>query len=237
VSHRKPHSNELNIIMSDIKSNEINTNNVNDYIEKTGLNGLSTGDVKLPVVLNLAETCGFEASHTFQVTRLALMIFDQLTSLHRLGVSEKFWLEAAAILHDIGWVDGWRGHHKSSLRIILQTPMLPFTNRERLAIGSIARYHRKSLPDDRHDHYNALSFHDRQVVKILSAMLRVADGLDTTHQSLVKNVSVKVTTRKIDIICLVALPITEEPKMTLKKADLMELVFNKRVSVTWQLEK
>ena len=221
--------------MSEPAANEASLNNVNSYLQQTRLEGLSTGDVRLPVVLNLAETCGFESTHTFQTTRLALMIFDQLESLHRLGESEKFWLEAAAILHDIGWVDGWRGHHKSSLRIILQTPMLPFTNRERLTIGSIARYHRKALPEERHDHYNALSFHDRQVVKMLSAILRVADGLDTTHQSLVKKVAVKVTTRKIDINCLVALPITEEPKMTLKKADLMELVFNKRVSVTWQI--
>jgi exopolyphosphatase/guanosine-5'-triphosphate,3'-diphosphate pyrophosphatase len=209
--------------------------NVNDYLMKTGLNGLSTGDVRLPIVLNLAETCGFEVAHTCQVTRLTLTLFNQLVEMHRLGLSEKFWLEAAAILHDIGWVDGWRGHHKSSLRIILQTPMLPFTNRERLAIGSIARYHRKALPVEQHDHFNALSFHDRQVVKMLSAILRVADGLDTTHQSLVKDVSVKVTTRKIDITCQVQLPITEEPKMELKKTDLMELVFNKRVAVTWQL--
>jgi exopolyphosphatase/pppGpp-phosphohydrolase len=221
--------------MSEQKSSEVTTSNVSDYLQKTGLNALSTGDVRLPVVLNLAETCGFEASHTFQVTRLAMMIFDQMANLHRLGVSERFWLEAAAILHDIGWVDGWRGHHKSSLRIILQTPMLPFTNRDRLAVGSIARYHRKALPDERHDHFNVLSFHDRQVVKMLSAILRVADGLDTTHQNLVKSIQVKVSTRKIDIACLVVMPITEEPKMTLKKADLMELVFNKRVEVTWKI--
>jgi exopolyphosphatase/pppGpp-phosphohydrolase len=208
---------------------------LNEYLTKTGLAGLSTRDVRLPVVLDLAETCGFEAAHTCQVTRLALKLFDQLATLHRQGSSERFWLEAASILHDIGWVDGWRGHHKSSLRIILQTPMLPFTNRERLAIGSIARYHRKALPVEQHDHFNALSFHDRQVVKILSAILRVADGLDTTHQELVKDVTTKVSTRKIDITCMVQLPITEEPKVALKKSDLMELVFNKKVAVTWQM--
>jgi hypothetical protein len=63
----------------------------------------------------------------------------------------------------------------------------------------------------------------------------VADGLDTTHQSLVKDVFAKVTTRKIDITCKVQLPIIQEPKTALKKADLMELVFNKRVTVTWQM--
>jgi exopolyphosphatase/pppGpp-phosphohydrolase len=221
--------------MSNQEKIESKTISMQDYLDKTGLGGISTDDVRLPIVLTLAETCGYEATHTCQVTRLALTLFDQLAIMHRMGSAEKFWLEAAAILHDIGWVDGWRGHHKSSLRIILQTPMLPFTNRERLTIGSIARYHRKALPVEQHDHFNALSFHDRQVVKMLSAILRVADGLDTTHQSLVKDVFVKVTTRKIDITCIVQLPITEEPKMALKKADLMELVFNKRVTVTWQM--
>jgi exopolyphosphatase/pppGpp-phosphohydrolase len=213
------------------------TGNIDEYLSKTGLGDLSTRDVRLPVALTLAETCGYEATHTCHVTFLALRLFDQMTALHHLGLEEKFWLEAAAILHDIGWVDGWRGHHKSSLRIILQTPMLPFTNRERLSVGSIARYHRKALPIEQHDHFNALSFHDRQTVKILSAILRVADGLDTTHQCLVKAVDVKITTRKIDIFCKVQLPITEEPKMALKKADLMELVFNKRVAINWQIEE
>ncbi len=99
--------------------------NINDYLSLTSLEGISTGDVRLPVVLTLAETCGYESAHTWHVTHLALSLFDQLSGLHRLGLEEKFWLEAAAILHDIGWVDGWRGHHKSSLRIILQTTHAP----------------------------------------------------------------------------------------------------------------
>ncbi len=199
------------------------------------LTGLSTGDVRLPVVLRLAEICSYEAAHTHQVARLALRIFDQMKSYHHLGQNERFWLEAAAMLHDIGWVDGWRGHHKSSLRIILQTSMLPFTNNERLVIGSTARYHRKALPDVNHDHFNALSFHNRQVVKILSAFLRVADGLDTSHQGLVKDILVKCSTRKISIICLVDLPAQAEQKMAEEKANLMELVFNRKVVITWQV--
>ncbi|MBN2256787.1 MAG: HD domain-containing protein [Anaerolineaceae bacterium] len=221
--------------MSNQENGDSKATNIQEYRTLTGLNELSTGDIRLPVVLTLAETCAFEAGHTYQVTRLALCIFDQMKSLHHLGHIERFWLESAAILHDIGWVDGWRGHHKSSLRIILQTPMLPFTTRERLIIGSVARYHRKALPDEQHDHYNALGFHDRQVVKILAAILRIADGLDTTHQCLVKNILVKLSTRKVEFTCRVDLPISEESKRALQKADLMEMVFNKKVAVTWQI--
>jgi exopolyphosphatase/pppGpp-phosphohydrolase len=218
-----------------MKKNDTTPTSVNEYLSITQLAGLSTCDIRLPVVQRLAETCSYEASHTHQVTRLALRVFDQMKSNHHLGATERFWLEAAAILHDIGWVDGWRGHHKSSLRIILQTSMLPFSNRERLVIGSVARYHRKALPDEQHDHYNALSFHDRQVVKVISAILRVSDGLDTSHQSLVKDIIVKCTPRKISMSCLVDLPAQAEQKMAEEKADLMELVFNRKVVITWQV--
>ena len=113
--------------------------------------------------------------------------------------------------------------------------MLPFSSRERLAIGSIARYHRKALPDEQHDHFSALSFRDRQVVKMLSAILRVADGLDSTHKQRVKDIAVKCTTRKINIVCQVDMPVVEEQEMAIRKGNLLELVFNRKLSISWQI--
>ncbi len=81
---------------------------------------------ELSTVLRLAQTCDYEANHSHQVTRLALRLFDELESLHHLGQEPRFWLECAGILHDIGWIEGWRNHHKTALRVILTTPLLPF---------------------------------------------------------------------------------------------------------------
>ena len=111
---------------------------------------------RLHPVMQLAQICEFEAGHSRHVTFLALRLFDELQPLHQLGPEERFWLQAGSLLHDIGWVEGWRSHHKTSMRIILSTPMLPFSNKERLIIGSIVRYHRKGLPKAKHDNYAAL---------------------------------------------------------------------------------
>ncbi|TLN24103.1 HD domain-containing protein, partial [bacterium] len=73
--------------------------------------------------LRLAQMMEYEADHTHQVTRLALRLFDETVELHKLGELERFWLQCAGLLHDIGWVEGWKGHHKTSLRIIQTTQL------------------------------------------------------------------------------------------------------------------
>lgn len=183
----------------------------------------------LATVLRLARTCEAEVSHTTQVTFLANRLFEGLRSLHHLGEVERAWLVYAGILHDIGWIEGWENHHKVSLRIILTTPMLPFTNKERLVIGSIARYHRKSLPQMKHDHFAALAPADRRTVTMLASFLRLADALDHSHQQRIGDIHCRATARKITISCTTGLPAVEEWISARAKCDLLEATFDRKV--------
>jgi exopolyphosphatase/pppGpp-phosphohydrolase len=183
----------------------------------------------LATVLRLARTCEFEVSHTYQVTFLANRLFEELCPLHGLGEIERGWLVYASILHDIGWIEGWNNHHKVSLRIILTTPMLPFTNKERLVIGSIARYHRKSLPDMKHDHYAALIAGERKTVNILASFLRLADGLDHSHQQRVSDLHCRITPKKITITCTASPGSLEESAAARDKSDLLERTLQRKI--------
>ncbi|MDO8971913.1 MAG: HD domain-containing protein [Saprospiraceae bacterium] len=176
----------------------------------------------LQAVLRLAQTCEYEVNHTLQVTYLAVRLFDDLQPLHNLGQVERSWLIFAAILHDIGWIEGWKEHHKVTLRIILTTPMLQFSNKERLIIGSIARYHRKSLPSIKHDHFAALLTEEREKVKILAGMLRLADALDHSHQQRLREIRCKTGAKKISICCTVNQDAAEEKEAVQEKSDLLE---------------
>jgi exopolyphosphatase / guanosine-5'-triphosphate,3'-diphosphate pyrophosphatase len=186
----------------------------------------------LQSVLRLAQTCEFEVNHTLQVTHLAVRLFDDLQTLHQLAQTERSWLVYASILHDIGWIEGWKDHHKVSLRIILTTPMLPFTNKERLIVGSIARYHRKSLPEIKHDHFAALSPEEQEKVKILAGLLRLADALDHSHQQQIRVIHCKIGLKKITIHCTVNQASSIEGSASFEKKDLLErslkrsIVFN-----------
>jgi exopolyphosphatase/pppGpp-phosphohydrolase len=186
----------------------------------------------LQSVLRLAQTCEFEVNHTFQVTLLAARLFDELLPLHDLGEVQRAWLIFAGILHDIGWIEGWKEHHKVSLRIILTTPMLTFTNKERLIIGSIARYHRKSLPDATHDHFAALSQAERAQVMALAGFLRLADALDHSHQQRVRDITCKITHKKILVSCLLNGSLGEELAAVRQKSDLLEQTFERKLFFT-----
>jgi exopolyphosphatase/guanosine-5'-triphosphate,3'-diphosphate pyrophosphatase len=186
---------------------------------------------ELKYVHKLAKDCQYEAKHTKQVTRSALKIFDDLQNLHRLGSTERFYLECAGILHDIGvHTQGAKGHHKTSLNIILTTPILQFNNKERLIIGSVVRYHRRALPSTDHDHYKALNEEERKKVSILAGILRVADGLDYTHRRKIGHVEASFNEHKIIIDCLVRRkPVKKEMKSALAKSTLLTSMFDREL--------
>ena len=66
------------------------------------------------------------------------------------------------------------------------------TDRERLLVANLCRYHRKNLPDPDHDNYRQLEPVDRQAVRRLIPLLHIADGLDRSHRQLVTSVDCQV---------------------------------------------
>jgi putative phosphoesterase len=190
---------------------------------------------RLKAVSQLAADSDYEEEHTRHVTWLSRRLFAELQPLHQLGEEERFWLRCGALLHDIGWIEGQKGHHKTSLRLILGAPDLPFDERERHIIGSIARYHRGALPKDKHDHFAALSPVDQYNVTILAALLRVADGLDRTHRSVVHDLTCAISPRQIIVSCAVRMYPIPEREYALYKGDLLERAFDRELLVDWHL--
>ncbi len=180
----------------------------------------------------VAEKNGGDA-HTVLVVRFSLTLFDELVTLHGLDAQARQTLEAAAWLHDIGYAEGYKGHHKAALDFILNTPQLTLDNKDRLMIGSIARYHRKALPSVKHDHFAALSPVERQVVCRLASLLRIADGLDRTHRGRVNGFTVELTDKKVILHCQADTPAELEADSALKKADLFEKTFDRKLKIKW----
>jgi putative phosphoesterase len=181
-----------------------------------------------------ARTFTSDESHAEQDRKLALMIFDKTKQLHSLERKERYWLECAAILHDIGLSRAAKGHHKSTLRLILNDPQLPFTYEERYIIGSIARYHRKALPSKKHFNLKPVNQIERQKITVLSSILRVADALDYSHKSVVQRVNVKSFPNHVVLECVAAGEHNLEEKSVMKKKDLFEKVFKSELTLVWR---
>jgi exopolyphosphatase/guanosine-5'-triphosphate,3'-diphosphate pyrophosphatase len=145
---------------------------------------------RLRSVARLARHLGHTPEHGQQVARLALRLFDQLTDDLKMPDEGREWLEFAAMLHDLGHHIDHKNHHRHSYYLITNGELLGFRRDELEIIGLTARYHRKSAPKDADPEYAALSSGDRRTVRALSAILRVADGLDRSHYGVVHDVTV-----------------------------------------------
>jgi putative phosphoesterase len=185
----------------------------------------ATDEKKLKAVLALAEKCDYEKQHTHQVEKLALQLFDGLTGLHQLGKAERFLLRCGAILHDIGWIEGQKGHHKVALKIIMEDNSPPFDSRDKTIIALLARYHRKRLPADKHPFYRELIAKDKIIVQKLAGILRIADGLVCSHRNLITSIDCDIKGSRVVFICCSKEPLDEEFLAADEKADLLKRVF------------
>ncbi|HEX2053813.1 MAG TPA: Ppx/GppA phosphatase family protein [Actinomycetota bacterium] len=148
-------------------------------------------DLRRRSVLHLAEQMDDDPVHSQHVARLVLSLFDQTCDLHELGDDAREYLEAAALLCNLGLFLSHAGHHRHSYYMIRNSEHLTgFTNREIELIAQIARYHRKSGPSLKHPEFAALSKQDQALVRRCAGLLRIAIGLDRTHGQKVTDVQV-----------------------------------------------
>jgi exopolyphosphatase/guanosine-5'-triphosphate,3'-diphosphate pyrophosphatase len=147
-------------------------------------------DLRRASVLRLVERMDEDPTHSAQVARLALELFDATADRHRLGDDSREVLEAAALLANVGLFVSHGGHHKHSYYVIRNSELLTgFTDREIELIALVARYHRKSAPRRKHPEFAALRRDDQRRVRVLAGLLRVAVGLDRDHGGRVASVT------------------------------------------------
>ncbi len=192
-------------------------------------------DQKLKVVESFARSRNYEQVHSRHVAALAVKLFDGLKELGGLDEKEDlFLLEAAGILHDIGWAEGQKGHHKTGMEMILADKSLPFDKSQRVVVALVVRSHRKSLLTDDDKLYAALDGFERRQVDSLGAILRFADGLDRTHGSLVTDVQCRIEADCVRVCCIAAAEPCEEMAAALKKSDLFVRTFGKNIKIEFR---
>jgi exopolyphosphatase/guanosine-5'-triphosphate,3'-diphosphate pyrophosphatase len=173
----------------------------------------------------------FDRAHAQHVSQLALNLFYQLHALHQLPEKYAGVLHAAATLHDIGLFIAYPKHHKHSYYLIKSSGMNSFGKMDLDLIANVARYHRKAHPSQKHLAFSQLNADQQQIVRKLSAIVRVADSLDYSHDQVVKAVSCAQTKTKGLIISASAEGnLKDHFQRAARKAGLMQEVFNIDVS-------
>ena len=172
--------------------------------------------------------------HCEQVATLALQIFDGLKARFGLPASSRDLLQAAALLHDIGYLISHSKHHKHAYHLILHGDLPGFSPHEVELIANVARYHRRAFPKKRHENLVRLTVDERRLIGRLSGILRIADGLDRTHSQAVTGVKLRAIRKGLRLnIQAAALPEVECADAQ-RKSDLFRKAFDTKVEMVWR---
>jgi exopolyphosphatase/guanosine-5'-triphosphate,3'-diphosphate pyrophosphatase len=159
-----------------------------DYLERTGLGSESSDlSIRERSVLQLGRACRFDEAHGRSVARFAELLFDSAAAagLHQFGPHERELLRYAALLHDIGTFLSYSNHHRHSYYLIRNADLLGFDQADTALLAVIALFHRKGPPNARQPEFAALDATSRSIVRMLGALLRLAESLDRSRSGTV----------------------------------------------------
>lgn len=180
-------------------------------------------------VAGLARRCHDDPTHSRQVARLARSLFDQTTELHGLGADDRELLEYAALLHDIGRHVSRKGHHRHAAYLVQHGGLRGFAPEEIQFLAAIVRHHRRGDPKPSEPLLGALPAADRERVRRLAALLRVADGLDRGRRGVVEAIGAHVGRNLV----ILRLQTKGDPELELwggrRKRALFEQVFEREL--------
>ncbi len=175
-----------------------------------------------------------EDDHSENTYRFAHQLFYDLQHVHRLDDRSELLLSMAAILHDIGRFISVTDHHKHTFYLLQNEPIEGLTERERLIVANVARYHRKARPSVDHEGFASLLPKDRTLVMKLSALLRLADGLDAHLSGHVGKFATHVTDRQLTVKLYGDSQLVIEDWLLNQKAELFQDVFGMKFKVEIQ---
>lgn len=207
-----------------------------DFLQQTEAESLppvpDVEDRRLRDVFAVGRRYGYEERHALQVAELSEKIFDQIAPAFNLKRHGRTLLSAAALLHDVGYHISHENHHKHSHYLIKHAEMTGFSDTEKNIIALVARYHRGSLPREKHQDFMELAEKDRRTVAHLGGILRLADALDREYESRVRDVKIKLDKQTVSLKLIGDGDCSAEIKSAEQKKDLFELAFDCALLIT-----
>lgn len=160
---------------------------------------------------------------------LTMTIFDSTRRLHGLGKRERLYLQIAAILHDCGKYISMVNLGECSYQIIMATEIIGLSHREREIVANVVKFNHDDFVY--YEQISRASSLDREAyltVAKLTAILRIANGLDRSHKQKFKNVKATLKERELILTVDTKEDITLEKGLFDDRAQFFEEVFNVR---------
>lgn len=161
--------------------------------------------------------------------KIAMTIFDSMKRVHGLGKRERLLLQIATLLHDCGKYISMVNLGECSYSIIMATEIIGLSHVEREIVANIVKYNHMEF--EYYDEVGRVSTLDREsYLKIakLTAILKVANGLDRSHKQKFKDVKTLLRENVLTITVDTNEDISLEKGMFNNRADFFEEVYSVR---------
>ena len=143
------------------------------------------------------------------------------------GNRERLLLRLCALLHDCGKYISMQNLSDCSYNIIMSTEIIGLSAREREIVANVVRYNHRQ-----YDYYEdsgmrgRLSMEDYLTVTRLTAILRLANGLDRSHKKKFTDIKIRLREGELQIIVSTKKDITLEKGLFDNRARFFEDVFS-----------
>lgn len=183
-------------------------------------------------VQSLARRCSWPEAHSRHVAKLALQLFDQTRELHHMDDEDRELLEYGAILHDIGEHVAHEGHDRHAAYLVHHGNLRGLTPASISVLTGLVRWHRRGDPKANDDLVGKLEPDQRDRVRRLAALLRIADGLDRGRKQIVTSVQARIGPELV----LLHIRSNGDPELELwgarRKRELFERAFERELEFT-----
>ncbi len=181
----------------------------------------------LDCALNISKRYMGSRRRAETLESLTMTIFDSLKRLHGLGARERRYLQIAAILHDCGKYISLVNLGECSYHIIMSTEIIGLSHMERELVADVVRFNHDDF--QYYEELNRNSSLDKRAyltMAKLTAILRIANGLDRSHKQKFKNVKAVLRERELVLTVDTKEDITLERGLFDERAQFFEEVFN-----------
>jgi exopolyphosphatase/guanosine-5'-triphosphate,3'-diphosphate pyrophosphatase len=183
-------------------------------------------------VESMGRRYGVALDHARKVAEIGNLLFTALEPLHELPPGAGKLLEAAAYLHDVGHFVSDISHHKHSWYVVANSDLAGFTERERMLVAALCRYHRRSLPSPEHAAFQALTAEEKRTMMLLFPILRLADNLDRSHDQRIRGVDCRLRNGQVWLEVRAQGDIDLEQWAAERAATAFEQVYQRSIAVT-----
>jgi exopolyphosphatase / guanosine-5'-triphosphate,3'-diphosphate pyrophosphatase len=148
-------------------------------------------------VLETSRRYGVDPRQAEPVRQHAVQLFHDLRLVHELPAEYETWLEAAAMLRDIGKFMNYQGHHRHAQYIIANSEIFGFNPAQRVITSAVARYIGKSRPEPEGRTMRQVPPEEHEHVKRAVVLLRLAVALNQDRASDILRVRVRVYPKQV----------------------------------------